>query len=354
MKKFLIKKLPLIIIFGLITLSLFIASILKLNFEVVTPAAINSVDKFIVVENGYETKGSFNTTSVYHSSHVNALQFVLAKMAKSTITYKSSTIYDYSDPRNKYSGVVQKNVSITNSIISAYNEAEIPIDYSFEGLIIDLVYTYTPLSINVFDVISEVNGVSFKNEAEFLDLYNEERMKEEAYDEEKGIWAINLTINGKPQTIETAHYATLQNGTKYPVYGLSYYEYYKINYETLSPKITLSETSTGGPSGGLMQALAIFNALTPIDYSYGLKIAGTGTIDDNGNVGPIGGMYSKIFTAYYNQVDVFFVPYVEGEENTNYQDAIKAYEALGEPKSLKLVKVSTIDDAISYLKGLGE
>ena len=103
-----------------------------------------------------------------------------------------------------------------------------------------------------------------------------------------------------------------------------------------------------------MQALSVFNSLTPVDYSYGLKIAGTGTIDPFGNVGAIGGMYSKIFTAYFNDVDIFFVPYLEEGQNDNYEDAIKAYEALGSPASLKLVKVSTIDDAISYLKAMGE
>ncbi|MSX44664.1 MAG: PDZ domain-containing protein, partial [Actinobacteria bacterium] len=54
---------------------------------------------------------------------------------------------------------------------------------------------------------------------------------------------------------------------------------------------------TGGPSGGLIFSLGIIEKLTPEDLIHGRKIAGTGTIDAAGNVGPIGGINEKLIGA---------------------------------------------------------
>ena len=75
---------------------------------------------------------------------------------------------------------------------------------------------------------------------------------------------------------------------------------------------------------------------------YQLKIAGTGTIDELGRVGKIGGIKEKLYTVN-NLVDIFFVP----EEN--YQEALAIYNELIN-KSFKLYKVSEFKDALKILK----
>ena len=60
-------------------------------------------------------------------------------------------------------------------------------------------------------------------------------------------------------------------------------------------KIDLGEI--GGPSAGLMFTLGIIDKLKPEDLTGGKIIAGTGTIDDEGNVGPIGGIPQKLVGA---------------------------------------------------------
>jgi PDZ domain-containing protein len=112
------------------------------------------------------------------------------------------------------------------------------------------------------------------------------------------------------------------------------------------------QTSTGGPSGGLMQSLYVFNALTSKDYTNGLKIGGTGTIDVDGNVGYIGGVRQKIITAIGNNIDIFFVPYLNDEDGDNYIEALKAMEEFD--SDMILVGVSTIDEAIEYLEDYGD
>ena len=64
----------------------------------------------------------------------------------------------------------------------------------------------------------------------------------------------------------------------------------------------------GGPSAGMMFALGIIDKLTPGSLTKKRIIAGTGTIDDNGNVGPIGGIGEKILGAYRHGARLFLAP----------------------------------------------
>ncbi len=58
--------------------------------------------------------------------------------------------------------------------------------------------------------------------------------------------------------------------------------------------VTINAGDVGGPSAGLMFALGIYDKLTPGPLTNGRDIAGTGTIDEEGRVGPIGGIKQKM------------------------------------------------------------
>lgn len=103
--------------------------------------------------------------------------------------------------------------------------------------------------------------------------------------------------------------------------------------------ITLEDV--GGPSAGLMFALAIVDRLTPGDLAGGTHIAGTGEITDRGEVGPIGGITFKLAAAKDAGAQVFLVP------AGNCGEAVAAA-----PDGLSLVKVGTLDEAISALDKL--
>ena len=90
----------------------------------------------------------------------------------------------------------------------------------------------------------------------------------------------------------------------------------------------------GGPSAGLMFALAIYDTLTPGSLTEGRTIAGTGTIDPEGRVGPIGGIQQKIAGARDAGAQLFLVP----PDNCD--------EALGSDHgSMRLVRADTMHDA---------
>ena len=99
----------------------------------------------------------------------------------------------------------------------------------------------------------------------------------------------------------------------------------------------------GGPSAGLMFALGIVDKLTPEDLTGGRFIAGTGTIDDSGRIGPIGGIQMKTIGARQAGARYFLTP----ADNC-------ASAASQVPDGLTLVKVSTIDDAVKALQKISK
>ena len=97
----------------------------------------------------------------------------------------------------------------------------------------------------------------------------------------------------------------------------------------------------GGSSGGLVLSLGIYSKITGIDLLKGRNIAGTGTIDIDGNVGEIDGIKYKIAGAVRKHMDVILVsPY-------NYEEAKKVIKENN--YDIELVKVSTFKEAINYL-----
>lgn len=97
----------------------------------------------------------------------------------------------------------------------------------------------------------------------------------------------------------------------------------------------------GGPSAGLMFALGIVDKLDPEDLTGGKIIAGTGTIDDEGRVGPIGGIAQKLVGAKNAGATVFLVP------EANCAEAVRNAQP-----GLPLLKVASLDDALRALETL--
>ena len=81
----------------------------------------------------------------------------------------------------------------------------------------------------------------------------------------------------------------------------------RLDYD-LPVDVTLRTGNVGGPSAGLMFSLAIYDALTPGELTGGKNIAGTGTMDDEGVVGPIGGIRQKLIGARRAGADFFLAP----------------------------------------------
>ena len=115
--------------------------------------------------------------------------------------------------------------------------------------------------------------------------------------------------------------------------------------DTVNPDVSLpfpveiDQGDIGGPSAGLMIALTVYELAHPGDLTAGRSIAGTGTIDITGRVGPVGGVRQKVLAARAADARMFLVPEDEAGE---------ARRAAGD--DLPVVPVRTFRDALERLE----
>ncbi|MFJ5559736.1 PDZ domain-containing protein [Streptomyces sp. NPDC093250] len=118
-----------------------------------------------------------------------------------------------------------------------------------------------------------------------------------------------------------------------------------LNLEDEDIDVTLRLADVGGPSAGLLFSLGIVDKLNGDgsggDLTGGRVVAGTGTIDEDGTVGPVGGVPLKTQAAKRDGATVFLVPKAE------------CADAKAElPKGLRLIPVTTLDGAVDALVSL--
>lgn len=100
--------------------------------------------------------------------------------------------------------------------------------------------------------------------------------------------------------------------------------------------------NVGGPSAGMMFALAIVDQLTEGEMTGGKHFAGTGAITSDGKVQPIGGIAQKMIGATQSGAKVFLAP------ADNCQDVLGRV-----PDGLAVVKVATLAQARQAVEGIG-
>jgi Lon-like protease len=108
--------------------------------------------------------------------------------------------------------------------------------------------------------------------------------------------------------------------------------------ESFPFEIRIDSGDVGGPSAGLMWTLGLVDLLTPGDLTSGRTVAGTGVIDLDGGVHPVGGIEHKIYAAEQAGAEVFLLP------RANLEGARRAAE------DIELVPVERVDDALAFLE----
>lgn len=149
---------------------------------------------------------------------------------------------------------------------------------------------------------------------------------------------IRLTVQRDRRTMVVEVIATAGNrDPQLPVLGIEIGTGYRY-----SPRVNFGVSGDiGGPSAGLVFALALYDRLTPEDLLRGRSVAGTGEISPDGRVRPIGGLQEKIASAERSGARVFLVP------------AGNCVDLTGLETDMELLRVDTLDDAIDGLRPAG-
>lgn len=144
--------------------------------------------------------------------------------------------------------------------------------------------------------------------------------------------AVGIVRDGTAQTIQVT---PIENAGSV-VLGINVTTTYKFPFT-----VELELDRVGGPSAGMMFALGIIDKLTPGSLQGGAHVAGTGTIDQAGDVGPIGGIQQKLFGAKDAGADWFLAPADNCAEVTGHV-----------PDGLTVFSVKTLDDALAALDAI--
>lgn len=303
------------------------------------PYYIYSGGGTIPIEDRVQVEGSSKKEGQFSFAYVKELKgtvasFLLAKIMPSwdieeQDDYKLSE--DESEQDISFRNYIYLENANQTAIMLAYQKADKEIEIIDEHYYVLYVENKDTTTLQVGDELVKIEGKELTSVSDYTSLVAQKEIGD----------TIHLTVLRNNEEKEVVAQVNDYDGEK--LTGISITTIYE--YET-DPNLTLSfKSSEGGPSGGLMLTLEIYNQLIDEDITKGKNIVGTGTIDSEGNVGSIGGVKYKLKGAVDSGADLFLVP--AGE---NYEEAKKEKEE--HHYDIQIEAVSTFDEALEVLASL--
>ncbi len=305
-----------------------------LNYYIVIGGGIMDASERVSVDKKKSSKGSFNISYVTQVD-ANVMFYAISYLIP-TWERENANLYKYSEEENlediEFRSDLDLKTANGTAIYWAYTLAGKEVKKVSSSLYVIVVYNERyPTNLKVGDEILSVDGQELKSAEE----YSSYLQTKEAGSTVK----VKIKRKNKEKELDVKVYE--QEGRKLLGVSLQYASEYKTNPE-LEIKFKKSES---GPSGGLITTLEIYNQLTKKDLTKGYTIAGTGTIEEDGSIGQIGGIEHKILGAVSAKADIFLCP-----PETNYEQAKKYIKEKN--LKIKLIKVKTIQEAIEKLEEL--
>lgn len=293
----------------------------------------------------YPTDGHLNMTTVRVTSadyRMNLVEAVYGWLAHDNKVVPHDTLYPdgKTEEESTQENAEEFSQSQESAKVAALKELGVKVS---SWVIVSTVVKDSPAQgrLHAGDVIKAVDGTAVKAPGDVAKLVTKHKpgekvvftivpAKEQAAAEKEK----RDPVRTEKVTITTT--TSDDTGEKRAVVGIS-----AGTDHTFPFSIDIKLADVGGPSAGLMFALGIYDKLTPGSLTGGSFVAGTGTIDDDGTVGPIGGIEMKTVGARSKGAEYFLTP----ADNC-------ASAATDTPEGLTLVKVDTIDDALAALKDI--
>jgi PDZ domain-containing protein len=150
--------------------------------------------------------------------------------------------------------------------------------------------------------------------------------------------SFDIRRGGEDETVDvTPAEQTLDDGSSSVAVGVVASSSYEFPFD-----VSIQLENVGGPSAGMMFALGIIDKVTEGPLNDGRSIAGTGTIDDDGKVGPIGGIRQKLYGADNAGAEIFLAPAANCDEVVGHV-----------PGDLEVFAVATLDESLDVLAAIG-
>ncbi len=221
-------------------------------------------------------------------------------------------------------------LSQSDSIAAAMNELGLPTE---QAIVVTMVVGGSPSDgvVKAGDQIVSVNGVPVSTAAQVG-----EEVRAGEVGDTVTLEVLRSAEPGAEPTRTTLEVVTVANpnpedpsAPAQPFMGILVGVAYEAEFD-----IQFAEANVGGPSAGMMFSLAIIDMLTEGQLNGGKHVAGTGSIDPEGNVGPIGGIQQKLVGARDAGAELMLMP------------ADNCDEVVGSvPDGLTVVPVRTLSEA---------
>lgn len=271
--------------------------------------------------------------------------------------------YAFVKLREEYTETVPLQQAIGNvSNVDAYNQLTEWMRIDSESSAVMAAYQYLERSLQVEQTgviirsfLKDAPAAKVLYEGDIVigaagqDVHTAEELAERLKDKKAGETVQIQVQRGKKTIEETISLIELDADTENPRVGIGFY-HSQVQKAVPDVAIQFKLDDIGGPSAGLMLALDIVSKLEEKDYTRGRKIAGTGTIDAQGQVGQIGGISYKLVAASREGAEYFLAPKdapgTEGNQK-EAEDFLQSYNT-----AMKLVPVATLKEAADFLEAL--
>ncbi|SDI66124.1 YlbL family protein [Natribacillus halophilus] len=306
------------------------------------PGDATGLNDFITVEDGTGEEGEFYLTTI-HQSQANLILYAWSFLSPyrtltpvDAIRMEGETDEDY---QNRQMHSMRQSQDAAK--VSAYEAAGAEVQEN--GVLVTQFVDDMGANevLDSGDVITAVDGEDIGNITELNETIADKEDGEDAaltINREGEVMDVDVEVVAFPETMDHGGSPPVGLGIEYPV-----------NQRDFIPEVTVDAGEIGGPSAGLMFSLEIYNQLIDDDLTNGLDIAGTGSIDEEGNVGRIGGVGQKVVASDNADIDVFFAPQDTGLTDTSdYELAIETAEDIG--TSMEIVPVLELRDAVDFLE----
>ncbi|MDR0299995.1 MAG: PDZ domain-containing protein [Streptococcaceae bacterium] len=286
-----------------------------------------------------ENKGNFYLTAVTVRPANNALLLTSHFNDFASVVPAKEMTGGLNDKQFNLVNQYYMETAQNTAVYQAFKSAGKPYTINYQGVYVLQVTDNSTFKkdLQIADTVTAVNGQSFKASKDMINYVAGQKIGDTV--------TIEVTrIDGSKHSF-SGHYIKLSNGKTGIGIGLTDHT----SVET-DPEVKIDAGAIGGPSAGMMFTLEIYDQLTGAKLLQGRSIAGTGTIEEDGTVGQIGGVDKKVASASQNKASVFLVP-DSGTKNAstnNYLGALTAAKKL--KTSMKIVPVKTVQDALDYLK----
>lgn len=273
-----------------------------------------------------ETSGSLRMTTVAVRDRLTLLDAARFWLDRQQVVLPRDQVFppDRSRDEVKKSNSAEMVGSENSAEVAAYRYLGIAMHPRVEG--VDPEGAAAGL-LRAGDILTTVDGQPVADSAAVVERVGEHRPGEEV--------RIGFTRDGREETTTTTLHAAGPDGD--PDQGRMGILVGDTPADGTDVEINI-DPSVGGPSAGLILAIAIVDKLSPGEATGGAEVAGTGTIEPDGTVGPIGGISHKIQAASEVGATEFLVP------------AGNCAEAAADPPDgVRLIRVETLEGALEAL-----